>query len=338
MATDRRARVLNAIVQDYVKTCEPVGSRAVVERHHLGVSPATVRNDMAALEEAGLIHQPHTSAGRVPTDAGYRQFVDQISSLKPLSRAERAAIERMLYEAVDLDEVITRAVRLLASLTDQVAMVQYPSLQRTALRHIELVPVSENRVLVVIITNAGRVEQRVVVFTSPLAEDELATVRKVLNDELADLQLPALQSGLARAQARLPEGLRLATRRIVQVLEDALGNEAEERVVVSGTANLTKYNVELKNSVFPILDAIEEQVVLLRILAHKEDGLHVEIGRENSSDALSEASVVSTNYVGADQQTVARLGIIGPTRMDYTANMSSVYAVAKYLSEILATN
>lgn len=338
MATDRRARVLNAIVQDYVKTCEPVGSRAVVERHHLGVSPATVRNDMAALEEAGLIHQPHTSAGRVPTDAGYRQFVDQISSLKPLSRAERAAIERMLYEAVDLDEVITRAVRLLASLTDQVAMVQYPSLQRTALRHIELVPVSENRVLVVIITNAGRVEQRVVVFTSPLAEDELATVRKVLNDELSDLQLPALQAGLARAQARLPEGLRLATRRIVQVLEDALGNEAEERVVVSGTANLTKYNVELKNSVFPILDAIEEQVVLLRILAHKEDGLHVEIGRENSSDALSEASVVSTNYVGADQQTVARLGIIGPTRMDYTANMSSVYAVAKYLSEILATN
>ncbi|MEW6911874.1 heat-inducible transcriptional repressor HrcA [Trueperella pyogenes] len=338
MATDRRAKVLNAIVQDYVKTCEPVGSRAIVERHHLGVSPATVRNDMAALEEAGLIHQPHTSAGRVPTDAGYRQFVDQISSLKPLSRAERAAIERMLYEAVDLDEVITRAVRLLASLTDQVAMVQYPSLQRTALRHIELVPVSENRVLVVIITNAGRVEQRVVVFTSPLAEDELATVRKVLNDELADLQLPALQAGLARAQARLPEGLRLATRRIVQVLEDALGNEAEERVVVSGTANLTKYNVELKNSVFPILDAIEEQVVLLRILAHKEDGLHVEIGRENSSDALSEASVVSTNYVGADQQTVARLGIIGPTRMDYTANMSSVYAVAKYLSEILATN
>lgn len=338
MATDRRARVLNAIVQDYVKTCEPVGSRAVVERHHLGVSPATVRNDMAALEEAGLIHQPHTSAGRVPTDAGYRQFVDQISSLQPLSHAERVAIERMLYEAVDLDEVITRAVRLLASLTDQVAMVQYPSLQRTALRHIELVPVSENRVLVVIITNAGRVEQRVVVFTSPLAEDELATVRKVLNDELADLQLPALQAGLARAQARLPEGLRLATRRIVQVLEDALGNEAEERVVVSGTANLTKYNVELKNSVFPILDAIEEQVVLLRILAHKEDGLHVEIGRENSSDALSEASVVSTNYVGADQQTVARLGIIGPTRMDYTANMSSVYAVAKYLSEILATN
>ncbi len=338
MATDRRARVLNAIVQDYVKTCEPVGSRAVVERHHLGVSPATVRNDMAALEEAGLIHQPHTSAGRVPTDAGYRQFVDQISSLKPLSHAERVAIERMLYEAVDLDEVITRAVRLLASLTDQVAMVQYPSLQRTALRHIELVPVSENRVLVVIITNAGRVEQRVVVFTSPLAEDELATVRKVLNDELADLQLPALQAGLARAQARLPEGLRLATRRIVQVLEDALGNEAEERVVVSGTANLTKYNVELKNSVCPILDAIEEQVVLLRILAHKEDGLHVEIGRENSSDALSEASVVSTNYVGADQQTVARLGIIGPTRMDYTANMSSVYAVAKYLSEILATN
>ncbi len=338
MATDRQARVLNAIVQDYVKTGEPVGSRAVVERHNLGVSPATVRNDMVSLEEAGLIHQPHTSAGRVPTDAGYRQFVDQIASLKPLSRAERNAIKRMLFEAVDLDEVITRAAALLSSLTNQLAMVQYPSLRRTALRHIELVPLTDTRALVVIITDAGRVEQRMVGFPAALSEEDLVTLRRVLNAELEDLHVAGLAAALGRVEDRLVEALKPAARLVVQVVEETLRNEAEERVVVAGTANLTRYAIDFGTSVFPLLDAIEEQVVLLRILAHQEDGLHVGIGKENSSDALSETSVVSTNYVGADQQTLARLGIIGPTRMDYTANMSSVYAVAKYLSDILAAN
>lgn len=338
MAHERKALVLNAIVQDYVKTGEPVGSRAVVERHHLAVSPATVRNDMAALEEEGLIAQPHTSAGRVPTDAGYRKFVDQIAELKPLSRAERIAIKKMLSGAVDLDDVITRSVRLLASITNKVAMVQYPSLRRTALRHVELVDLGQSRALVVIITDAGRVEQRIVATESSLTDEEFTILRAVLNEELSDHQLADLPEALARVEARLEKSIRPAAAIIGQALEETLQNEAEERVVVAGTANLTRYDIDFEHSVYPVLDAIEEQVVLLRMLAHKEDGMHVGIGSENVSDAFSETSVVSTNYVGADQKTVARLGIIGPTRMDYPATMSSVYAVAKYLSDILSAN
>ena len=124
MALDeRKLEVLRAIVEDYVATQEPVGSKALVERHNLRVSPATVRNDMAVLEEEGYIRQPHTSAGRVPTDAGYRLFVDKLSRVKPLSQAERRAIERFLIGAVDLDDVVHRTVRLLAQLTRQVAVV-----------------------------------------------------------------------------------------------------------------------------------------------------------------------------------------------------------------------
>src|SRR5690625_7804233 len=130
MTNDRRRDVLRAMFEDYVHSREPVGSKALVERHSLGVSPATIRNDMAVLEDSGYIHQPHTSAGRVPTDKGYRLFVDQISTLKPLSSAERAAIQRLLGGAVDLDDVVERTVRLLAQLTRQVAVVQYPSLRR----------------------------------------------------------------------------------------------------------------------------------------------------------------------------------------------------------------
>ena len=159
---DRKLDVLRAIVEDYVATQEPVGSKALVERHHLGVSPATVRNDMAVLEEEGYIRQPHTSAGRVPTDRGYRLFVDRLSRVKPLSPAERRAIERFLVGAVDLDDVVHRTVRLLAQLTRQVAVVQYPSLARSAVRHLELVPISTTRLMLVMIADTGRVEQRLV--------------------------------------------------------------------------------------------------------------------------------------------------------------------------------
>src|ERR1043165_2343445 len=131
MQEDRRLAVLRAIVEDYVSTREPVGSKALVERHRLGVSPATARNDMAALEEEGLIAQPHTSAGRVPTDAGYRLFVDRLARPKPASVAARRAIQTFLDEAVDLDDVLHRAVRTLAQLTHNVAVVQYPSLSRS---------------------------------------------------------------------------------------------------------------------------------------------------------------------------------------------------------------
>ncbi|HLU57346.1 MAG TPA: DeoR family transcriptional regulator, partial [Pseudonocardia sp.] len=138
-ADERRFAVLRAIVADYVATHEPVGSKMIVERHNLGVSSATVRNDMAVLEDEGLIAQPHTSAGRVPTDKGYRLFVDRLAQVKPLSGAERRAVQAFLEGAVDLDDVLRRSVRLLAQLTRQVAVVQYPTLTRSTVRHCEIV-------------------------------------------------------------------------------------------------------------------------------------------------------------------------------------------------------
>src|SRR4030095_62526 len=151
-----------------------VRSKPRAERHHLGVSPATVRNDMSALEEDGYITQPHTSAGRIPTDKGYRLFVDRLSGVKPLSRAERRAVPSFLEGAVDLDDVVRRSVRLLAQVTRQVAVVQYPSLTYTAVRHIEVVPMSSSRIKIVLITDTGRVEQRVVEAPAPIEEEAVA--------------------------------------------------------------------------------------------------------------------------------------------------------------------
>ena len=181
MLDDRKLAVLRAIVQDYVFTMEPVGSKSLVDRHHLDVSPATIRNDMAVLEEEGYIAQPHTSAGRIPTDKGYRLFVDRLSGVKPLSGAERRAIETFLAGAYDLDDVVMRTVRLLAQLTRQVAVVQYPSLTRSMVRHVELVPLAAKRLLLVLITDTGRVEQRTVELPDPIEEDGVTQLRAVLN-------------------------------------------------------------------------------------------------------------------------------------------------------------
>ena len=189
MLDDRKLEVLRAIVEDYVSTHEPVGSKTLVERHNLGVSPATIRNDMAALEDEGYIAQPHTSAGRIPTDKGYRLFVDRLSTVKPLTGAERRAIQTFLEGAVDLDDVVGRTVRLLAQLTRQVAVVQYPSLTRSTVRHVEVLALTPSRIMLVVITNTGRVEQRAIELPAELPDPLLGELRAQLNAAVAGVRM-----------------------------------------------------------------------------------------------------------------------------------------------------
>jgi heat-inducible transcriptional repressor len=342
MTDERRLAVLRAIVQDYVQTSEPVGSKALLERHHLGVSAATVRNDMAALEEEGLIAAPHTSAGRVPTDAGYRLFVDRLSSVKPMSAAERAAIAQFLEGAVDLDDVVDRTVRLLASLTSQVAVMQYPSLTRSAVRHIEFVPMGGDRLMIVLIVNTGRVEQRVIETTFDLAsadgEATLGLVRAKVNAKAGGKRLVDAAAELASLPEEFEPDARDLVRDVVGSLDDALVEEREERVVLAGTSNLARVGTDFPLSIRPVLEALEQHVVLLKLLStagEASDMVTVRIGHENTVSGLQSTSVVATEY-GTGRELVAGLGVLGPTRMDYPTTMASVRAVATYVSRILA--
>jgi heat-inducible transcriptional repressor len=334
---DRRLDVLRAIVQDYVSTQEPVGSKTLVERHNLGVSPATIRNDMAALEEEGYIAQPHTSAGRVPTDKGYRLFVDRLSTVKPLTTAERRAITTFLDGAVDLDDVVDRTVRLLAQLTRQVAVVQYPSLTRSTVRHIEVLSLGDCRVMLVLITDTGRVEQRVVDAGVLVGETLLADLRARLNTAVAGLRL----TEVAGAVSDLPEAFTTEERPVVVAIVSAvlemLVEQREERIVLAGTANLARFGHDFPQTISPVLEALEEQVVLLRLLgeATSADELTVRIGHENEHEGLASTSVVAVGY-GSGEQTLARLGVLGPTRMDYPGTMGAVRAVARYVGRIVA--
>ena len=323
MLDDRKLRILRAIVTDYVSMREPVGSRALVERYQLDVSPATVRNDMAVLEEEGYITQPHTSAGRIPTDKGYRLFVDRLGAVKPLSSAERRAIETFMAGALDVDDVVRRTVRLLAQITQQVAIVQYPVLSSATIRHRDRHPYAR----------AGK-------------DVRLWTGRAAGVDSVApDAVVPACATperhprryGPAQAieQASRPdEPAQSAAGTVRSPLLELISNDPWPggRPV----PNLTRFSDQYETTVRPVLEALEEQVVLLRLLgeATASGDVTVRIGHENSYEPLRSTSVVASAY-GANPDAWATLGVVGPTRMDYPSTMAAVRAVARYVGRFL---
>lgn len=335
MLDERKLAVLRAVVEDFVNTNEPVGSRALADRHPLGVSSATIRNDMVALEEDGYIHQPHTSAGRVPTDKGYRLFVDRLSTVKPLSAAERRAIESFLGGAVDLDEIVARTVRLLAQLTRQVAIVQYPSLTRSSVQHVELVPLGGQRIMMVVITNTGRVEQRVIDGLGSVNEKVVDDLRAMLNRAIAGKHLVDVPDAVEDLPAQVAPQDRPVAVAVLSVLLESLVERREEKIVLAGTANLAA--VDFAASLREVLEALEENMVLMRLLGEAKDPsmLTVRIGAENFHEGLQSTSIVSADY-GVGNQSLAKIGVVGPTRMDYPGTMGAVRAVARYVGQILA--
>lgn len=337
MVSERGLEVLRVIVQDYVASREPVGSKSIVERHSFGVSAATIRNDMALLEDEELIAAPHTSSGRVPTDKGYRVFVDQLADLRPLTSAQRQAIESFLDASVDLDDVLARTVRLLSQLTHQVALVQYPSLGTSHVRHVEFVPLGDGRLMSVLITDSGRVDQRIIDVTATIDDDVLADIRARLNAALVGVGIRDAAAVLTTVADAFPEARRALVTRIASSLTEQVLANRQDRLVMAGAANLALTEEDFGGSIYPVLEAIEEQVTLLRLFGEMElepGGVTARIGRENAGFGLAEASVVSSGYSGTGG-SIARLGVLGPTRMDYSNNMAAVRAVARYLSRLL---
>ena len=337
-ADDRRFEVLRAIVADFVTTKEPIGSKALVERHNLGVSSATVRNDMAVLEAEGYIAQPHTSSGRVPTEKGYREFVDRIHDVKPLSSPERRAILSFLDSGVDLDDVLRRAVRLLAQLTRQVAVVQYPTLSASTVRRLEVVALTPARLLMVVITDSGRVDQRIVELGDTIDDHEVGQLRDLLGQALEGKRLPAASVAVADLAGRLNSAgpLGHAVGRSATVLLESLVEHTEERLLMGGTANLTRNTADFGNSLRTVLEALEEQVVVLRLLAAQQEAgkVTVRIGHETEAEQMAGTSVVTTTY-GSSGTVYGGMGVVGPTRMDYPGTMANVAAVATYIGEVL---
>lgn len=338
MVSERGLQVLRAIVQDYVETHEPVGSRAIVERHAFDVSAATIRNDMAQLEDEELITAPHTSSGRVPTDKGYRVFVDHLAQLRPLTAAQRTAIESFLVAPSDLDDIMARTVRVLTRVTGQVALAQYPSFARATVTHIEVVALAPNRLLVILVTDAGGVSQRIAPLPIDVDDADIAVLRARLSAVITGRPVSDASERISELAGTDPAGERTrpALEVLAGVVAEELGEFRQDRLVMAGAATLARREHDFRGSIHPLLEAIEEQVTLLRLISEMvadEQGLAASIGTENAPFGLDEASIVASNY--AAPGGTARVGVMGPTRMDYPTNLAAARAVARYLSRLL---
>ncbi len=335
MSEERRRAVLHAIVDGYVSTSEPVGSKALTAKYGLGVSPATIRNDMAALEEEGLIAQPYTSAGRIPTDKGYRSFVDYVAQ-SALQDSHKRAITTFLSDAVDLNDIVERSVRLLSQLTRQVAVVQYPSMRESHIRRVELVRMGTDRALVVVVSADARVEQSTIMLGEDPAHDLFEQVARDINEASVGHSPESLTHSLDEWVDR-PNQVAWARPLADAVVAAARGGTVE-RVVFAGASNLARAGAGFESeAIGSVLDALEEQVVLLRLLHEMADegsDVTVRIGAETQHEALERTSIVAAGY-GPGGEGTSLLGALGPTRMDYPGTMAAVRAVARYLSKVV---
>lgn len=367
MTQSRRMLVLRAVVEDYIRSQEPVGSTTLTRDHDLGVSSATVRNDMAALEDEGYLIQPHTSAGRIPTEKGYRYFVDRLATVMPLSEAQRRGINSFLSGSVNLQDTLQRAARLLAQITGQVAVVAAPSLSKSMLRHVEIVPVSVNTLLAVVITDTGRVAQHILNVAELSDMTVLAHLVNEINTQCAGVSLAQTADYVRRMGPRdAYRSISALTETLAQAFDGMADDERAGELYMAGTSRLAHQHTVA--DLAPLFDALEEQVVLMKLMSSLSEtaqsaGVGVAIGSETHTPGLLHASVVTSGYgrtsagnaggMGTDNRSeindfgdeiqtepvtepVAFVGSIGPTHMDYVTTMAAVRAVARYLTAFLA--
>ncbi len=342
---DRKAAILKAIVQDYVRGGEPVGSKRLADEWELGVSAATVRTDMAALEDAGFITHPHTSAGRIPTDKGYRYFVDSLAAgaggagAGTLTPEHLAALEGLLLGSVDLEDLLRRASGVLSRLTRFAALVSAPQLDRSRLRHIELVALGPTSVLAILIADTGRVEKRMLDLETPVADYDVQRARHAVNGAAAGLRADQAPDVITGVAAGAPVEVRGLVEAVAEAVRHGLagGGGGGEHVFVGGTANIAAGHFERLEQVKQVYETMEEQVILLQMLRDtlRSGDPAVRIGAELALVELAACSVVAASYE-ATGDAVGSVGVLGPMRMDYPRTLAAVQAVASSLEKALA--
>lgn len=334
MLNDRRRRVLRALVEEYISSATPVGSRTLVERYELGCSPATVRNELSILEETGYVVQPHVSAGRMPTDTGYRDFVDRL-----LERVDTSELEPAhLPHAGEVDDLMRETSTMLTRLTDSLAVVLAPSVSLSRVRRLDLLSMSPRRALFVLITESGRVLNRHIELSEETSPERIAEVERSLNAALVGKRasdIRPLRDALARPEEPTGTDADLFARIVDEIL-DALDEADRDRLFHVGVpALLAQPEFHDSERARPLIESIENGLALLDALSEalSAPGMTVRIGHENTRAEFGGVSIVATNYGAGSSDGV--IGIIGPTRMDYERAIAAVKVVADGLSEAL---
>ena len=334
---ERKFMILKAIIDDYVLTGMPVGSRTISRKSGVGFSPATIRNEMSDLEELGYLDQPHTSAGRVPSHKAYRLYVDRLLQVGNLSPEETKKIQEHLRERTSqVQEVIRSAAQVLSDATHYTSVIVAPQAQALRIRRVQLVPITENTALLVIVTNAGIVKDAVVRVPGELSAEHLHAISNLLTDQLAERPIDQVRQRFRVLIHHLDEHRRLLAN-VMNAMETSIVETGENDVVVGGSANLLSYpeysDIEKARNFLAVLDSKE---TLARLLGSR-GGVEftIRIGSENEAPEFQDCSVVTATYhIGSG--TSGTLGIIGPTRMDYQRVIAVMKTLKYAMNELLS--
>lgn len=333
---ERKLRVLRAIVTEHVASGEPVGSKRVVAAAGLEVSAATVRHEMAALEELGFITQPHTSAGRIPTDRGYRRFVDELAADSGLAGPERELVQELLGSARDVEDLLARTSTVLTQLTRLVSLVIAPAADAARCKLVELVGLTSSSALLLLVADTGRVEKRTVELPPGATASDLDRVRTVLGEHVRGRPVGEVPTTLRHLVDAAPSDLREVLAAVADATGTALVEDTVQHVFVGGRASLAGEASLERDQLSRVLELLEERATLARLLAETSgaaDAPSVRIGGENAVEDLRSTSLVAQRY---RMVTAGSLGVLGPTRMDYAAVLATVRAVADELQRSLA--
>lgn len=336
MLTERQKMILSAIVDDYIRSAEPVGSRSISKRGSVAYSPATIRNEMSDLEELGYLEQPHTSAGRIPSHKGYRYYVDHLLDTGNLNQEEVTLLKNALTDRLlEIEQVIQQVAVILSNLTNYTSIVLGPEVFKTSLRHLQLLPLSDNRAVAIIVTNTGHVENKVVEIPEGLPVSEIEKTVAILNAKLNGVPLVQLK---AKLYTEISAELRKHVTRyeeLITSIESALESNDEGRLYMGGTTNmLTQPEFRNVDKVKTILDVLEQTDMWVKLFTNVQEGIQVRIGTENNVEAISDCSLITATY-SLHGRTIGTIGVLGPTRMEYGKVIGLLEHFSRDLTEIL---
>ena len=335
----RRNRILELVIEAYVSTASPVGSEFVSRKLRASLSPATIRNIMVELEEAGFLEQPHTSAGRVPTDRGYRFYVDAVMDARRISPEELRQMEALIQPMeLDVDQLMGRASAVLSGLTEQAAFAVAPTVKRSTVKQIELVPLSVRKILCVLVANEEMIASHVVEIAEPMTRDEAATLGRFINAELSGLSFNDLLGSLERRMLAESDSFYHLVKRSLNILQHAFSTEPNERLFLEGTSYIVSQPEFSRDprKAHRLLKGLDAEDVLLEHIRQDitSDGVRVRIGREVQVPGLDDCSYLMAPFaIGED--VVGGVGVLGPKRMDYARMRSLVEGMGRCITELL---
>jgi len=337
MLNERKLKILQAIIQDYIETAEPVGSRTLSKKYDLGVSPATIRNEMADLEELGFIIQPHTSAGRIPSDKGYRLYVDQFIALRKMVDIESNYLELdLLTKVAEIEQILQCSSKLLSQLTNYTTVALAPQVKESKLKHIQLVPIDAESTLAVIITDSGMVKKPIIRLSAKVSENGFQTISNFLNDKLHGLAIKNIETALIEILSQELMDFSSIIDKIIPEIFQSLDETNDIDIFLNGAMNI--FNFPEYNDIFKaksFLELLEEKELLSSLITSFDtEGLSISIGSENMYKEAKDCSLVTATYK-VDNTILGWLSVIGPTRMDYSTVVSVMAGVSKSINELL---